>query len=223
MISISSIGRKLVMSISGTFLILFLVFHSLMNLVVIFSDDAYNAVCGFLGANWYALAGSAVIAGGFVVHILFATWLTLQNRWARGRDGYAITERQQGVSWASKNMYVLGLIIIGFLVLHLYQFWYKMQFAELTGIHTGAFDPQNGAAYVKDLFSCSVYCLVYIVWIGALWFHLTHGVWSALQTVGLNNKTWLPRVKIIGQIVATIVCLIFVAVPVYFLVVNFIG
>jgi len=220
MISTSSIGRKLVMSISGVFLVLFLTFHSLMNLVVVISQDGYNAICGFLGANWYALAGTAVLAAGFVVHICFALWLTLQNLRARGRDKYAVTERQQTVSWASKNMFVLGLIIFCFLGLHFYNFWYKMQFAELTGIETGQFHAADGAAYVQDLFSCWVYCLVYIVWIGALWFHLTHGVWSALQTIGLSNLKWLNRIKFVGNIVATIVCLIFVCVPVFFLIKN---
>ena len=71
-----------------------------------------------------------------------------------------------------KNMLVLGLIIIGFLGLHLYNFWFKMQFAELTGLHTGAYDPKNGAAYVTELFANPIYCIVYLVWLGALWFHL---------------------------------------------------
>ena len=220
MISTSSIGRKIVMSVSGVFLVLFLTFHSIMNLVVIISPEGYNMICAFLGANWYALAGTAILAAGFVVHIFFAVWLTLQNLRARGRSKYAVTERQDGVSWASKNMFVLGLIVVCFLGLHFYNFWYKMQFAEITGIETGMFDPADGAAYVQALFSCWAYCLVYIVWIGALLFHLTHGVWSALQTLGLDNKTWLPRIKIIGNIIATIVCLIFVSVPVYFLITN---
>ena len=99
----------------------------------------------------------------------------------------------------------------------MYNFWFKMQFAELTGIHTGSFDPANGAAFVQELFANKVYCLVYIVWLVAIWFHLTHGVWSAMQTLGLNNKTWLPRVKMISNIVATIVVLMFMSIPVYFL------
>ncbi|MCL2596926.1 MAG: succinate dehydrogenase cytochrome b subunit [Paludibacter sp.] len=220
MLKSSSIGRKLVMSISGIFLVLFLTFHSIMNLVVIISPSGYNAICGFLGANWYALAGTAILAAGFVIHILFAIWLTLQNLNARGKSRYAVTQRQEGVTWASKNMFVLGFIVVCFLALHFYNFWYKMQFAEITGIHTGIFDPSDGASYVQDLFSNLIYCIVYIVWICLLWLHLTHGVWSALQTIGFNNNTWLPRVKFIGNIVATIVCLIFVSVPVYFLLIN---
>jgi succinate dehydrogenase / fumarate reductase, cytochrome b subunit len=213
----SSIGRKLMMSVTGVFLVLFLLFHSVMNIVVIISPEGYNAICGFLGANWYAIAGTSVLAAGFVIHIIYAFYLTYQNKLARGSEAYAVTSSQPGVSWASKNMVALGGVILGFLVLHMYNFWFKMQFAELTGIHTGSFDPTNGAAYVKELFSSNVYCLLYIVWLGALWFHLTHGVWSALQTTGLNNKIWLPRVKVISNVISTIVVLMFMSIPLYFL------
>ena len=216
----SSIGRKLIMSITGTFLVLFLLFHSCMNIVVIISPAGYNAICAFLGANWYAVAGTSVLAAGFVIHILYALFLTYQNMRARGRERYAVSKTQKGVDWSSQNMLVLGTVIFGFLALHMYNFWFKMQFAELTGIHTGAYDPAKGAEYVKDLFSNWIYCALYIVWLSALWFHLTHGVWSALQTAGLNNKIWLPRVKVISNIISTIVVLMFMAIPVYYLISN---
>ena len=86
---LSSIGKKLIMSISGLFLVLFLLFHMSMNVVAIFSGEAYNAVCEFLGANWYALAGTLVLALGFVFHIVYAFILTIQNRKARGVERYA--------------------------------------------------------------------------------------------------------------------------------------
>jgi succinate dehydrogenase / fumarate reductase cytochrome b subunit len=213
----SSIGRKLIMSITGVFLVLFLLFHSCMNIVVIISPEAYNAICAFLGANWYAVAGTSLLAAGFVIHILYALFLTYQNMRARGKERYAVTKKQKGVEWSSQNMFILGAIIFGFLALHMYNFWFKMQFAELTGIHTGMFEPSKGAEYVKDLFSNWIYCALYIVWLIALWFHLTHGVWSALQSIGLNNKTWLPRVKCISNIVSTIVILMFMSIPVYYL------
>ncbi|MFT3753915.1 MAG: succinate dehydrogenase cytochrome b subunit [Paludibacter sp.] len=213
----SSIGRKLIMSITGVFLVLFLLFHSCMNIVVIISPEAYNAICVFLGANWYAVAGTLVLAAGFVIHILYALFLSYQNLRARGPQRYAMKKNQAGVSWASRNMLILGIVVFGFLALHLYNFWFKMQFAELSGVETGEFHPANGAAYVKDLFSSKVYCGIYIVWLAALWLHLTHGIWSALQTTGLNNKTWLPRVKVISNIISTIVILMFMSIPVYFL------
>lgn len=224
----SSIGRKLVMSISGLFMVLFLLFHGSMNLCLVIDDifgtHAYNWICAMLGANWYAVAASAILALGFVVHIVFAVILTFQNRAARGKDRYAVEARQEGVDWESKNMLVLGTIVLGFLILHLYNFWFKMQFAELTGIHASMFDPQDGSSIVKALFtdgwSGIVYCLLYIVWLVALWFHLNHGIWSALQTIGWSNLIWLKRIRIIGTVFATLTVGLFMIVILYFLGVN---
>ena len=96
------------MSISGLFLVLFLLFHMSMNLAAVFSTEAYNAICEFLGANWYALVGTLVLAAGFLVHIIYASILTLRNRAARGDKRYAVTAMPAGVSWASRNMYILS-------------------------------------------------------------------------------------------------------------------
>lgn len=79
----SSIGRKVIMSVTGIFLILFLTFHSIMNVTVLISGDIYNAICEFLGANWHAVAASLVLALGFVCHILYASYLTWLNYKAR--------------------------------------------------------------------------------------------------------------------------------------------
>ena len=129
----SSIGKKLIMSISGLFLVLFLLFHLSMNVAAVFSGEAYNMVCSLLGSNWYAVAATLVLAAGVVIHFVYAIILTLQNRKARGNDRYAINARPKGVEWASQNMFVLGLIVILFMLLHFSQFWYKMMFAELIG------------------------------------------------------------------------------------------
>ena len=94
----SSLGRKLVMSISGCFLVLFLLFHMAMNVVALIGDgSAYNVICGFLGANWYALVGTAVLALGVLVHFVYAFILTWQNRKARGNVRYAVTVTEKGV------------------------------------------------------------------------------------------------------------------------------
>lgn len=219
----SSIGRKLIMSISGVFLVLFLLFHGVMNFVVLFSTEAYNAIAAFLGANWYALIGTKILAIGFIVHIIYAIYLTFQNRRSRGNIRYAVIEKQEGVSLASQNMLVLGGIVLGFMALHLYQFWAKMQLIEVThklGGHVAEdllATAANGAYWIKYYFSQPLYSIIYIVWLVALWFHLTHGVWSALHTLGLNNKTWMPRVKAISNVLATLIILLFLSIPVYFL------
>lgn len=211
----SSIGRKVVMSVTGVALILFLTFHMSMNIAALFSGEAYNMICEFLGANWYALVATLGLAALAVIHIIYAFWLTMQNRKARGNERYAVTTRPAGVEWSSQNMLVLGIIIILGLLLHLFNFWYNMMFAELTGI-TVAHDPADGYAYIVDTFACPVYVVLYIVWIVALWFHLTHGFWSAMQTFGWNGKVWFNRWKVIGQVYSTLLVLGFLVVVIAF-------
>ena len=218
----SSIGRKFVQSISGLFLVLFLLFHMSMNLVLIFSYDAYNFIANeILGANWWAIIGTGVIALGFVVHIIYAIILTLQNRKARGSDRYASASKTP-VAWSSKNMFVLGVFILLFLIVHLYQMWYNMQFKELLQL-PGA--REDGAQLVTEVLSNGWIFAIYIIAFIALWLHLTHGFWSALQTVGWNNTKWMKRIKVIGNIFATIICLGFmiVAIAVHFGFSNLLG
>ena len=219
----SSVGRKLIMSISGLFLILFLAFHMSMNLVAIISSEAYNAVCSFLGSNWYAVAGTAVLAAGVFVHFAYAIILTLQNRKARGEQRYAVSENQGSVEWASQNMFVLGAIVIIGLCIHLSQFWAHMMLPELVDSEELLLTAKDGTTYVATdgaglisyTFKNPINVVLYVIWLIALWFHLTHGMWSAMQTLGANNKTWMPRWKCISNIFATVVCAGFIAVVFY--------
>ena len=215
----SSIGRKVVMSVTGGALILFLTFHMAMNCVALISGDAYNAVCEFLGANWYALVGTVGLAFLVLLHFVYAFILTIQNMRARGSQKYAVTERPKSVEWASQNMLVLGIIVALGLCLHLFNFWSKMQLQEIvhgTNFVPGQESAADGAALIKYTFSQWYYVVLYIVWLIALWFHLSHGFWSALQTLGWNGKTWQNRWQVIGNIYVTIVILGFVAVVAMF-------
>ena len=203
------------MSLTGAFLILFVTFHVLMNGVALFWPTAYNEVCLFLGANWYALIGTLVLAAGFVLHIIYAIWLTIQNRKARGSQRYAVTACQPQVEWSSKNMLVLGIVVLAFLLVHLYQFWAKMQLAEIAGFE--AIDPVTGEAipaaagtwFIQLAFQNPVTLVIYLIGFIALWFHMTHGFWSMFQTVGWNGKVWMNRLKCIGTVWATCVVLLF--------------
>ncbi len=202
---------------------MFLAFHMSMNLVAIISSEAYNGVCAFLGSNWYAVAGTAVLAAGVFVHFGFAIMLTLQNRRARGEQGYAVSENQSSVEWASQNMFALGAIVILGLLVHLSHFWAHMMLPELTGNEKLLLEAENGTRYeatngaglISFQFKNVVNVIIYVLWLAALWFHLTHGMWSAMQTLGLNNKTWMSRWKMISNIFATVVCLGFMAVVIY--------
>lgn len=214
----SSIGRKLIMSLSGLFLITFLLVHLGANLTLLAGAGAtpeetvYNQVCEFMDTNPVIKVMVPVLALGFIIHICYAFWLTLQNMKARGRDHYA-SSNKTAISWASKNMLVLGVIVLGFLVLHLSHFWAKMQMQHFIG---GVAEP-DAYMLAEELFTNWIYSVIYIVWVWALWFHLNHGFWSAFQTIGMNNKTWMPRLKVIGYILSTAIVIGFSIIPLFFL------
>ena len=213
----SSIGRKVVMSVTGVALILFLTFHGCMNVVALFSEEGYNMICEFLGANWYAVVATLGLAALAVLHIVYAFILTAQNRTARGDNRYevATTVNAGKVEWASKNMLVLGLIICVGLLIHLWNFWYNMMFAELVGAMP-AISPTDGFGWIKETFSNPVFVVIYIVWLVAIWFHLSHGFWSAMQTFGWSGKVWLKRWMCIGNIYVTLLILCFIVVVLAF-------
>ena len=104
-------------------MVFFLLFHASMNLVAIIKPSGYNKICEFLGANWYALVATVGLAALMVFHLIYAFVLSLQNYRARGSQRYAVVEKQEGVSWASKNMLVIGVIVLVGLGLHLFNFW----------------------------------------------------------------------------------------------------
>jgi len=218
----SSIGRKVVMSVTGIALILFLTFHCCMNIVALFSGEGYNMICEFLGANWYAVVATLGLAALAVIHIVFAFILTAQNRKARGDNRYEIstTVNQGGLldvaeRWASSNMLVLGIIILIGLLMHLKDFWYNMMFAEIFGI-LGAHHPADGFAYIVDTFSNPVISILYLVWFCAIWFHVAHGFWSAMHTLGASGKIWQKRMQCIGLCYVTLLMLGFAVVVLAF-------
>ncbi|MBO8468076.1 MAG: succinate dehydrogenase cytochrome b subunit [Bacteroidetes bacterium] len=214
----SSIGKKLIMSISGLFLIIFLLLHMTINLFSVIdsingtfgSPDGLFAVgCEFMSLPIVTVM-VPVLAFGFIIHIIYALILTFSNLKARGGyNRYAVASKARTDSWASKNMIVLGIIVLGILVFHLTHFWADMQLQEWTGNH--AEDPY---LLLTATFGNWFNVVIYIIWFGALWFHLTHGFWSAFQTIGWDNKIWLGRLKVLAYIFATIIFLGFAIVAV---------
>lgn len=200
----------MVMALSGAFLVLFVTFHCLMNAVAICWPAAYNSVCEFLGANWYALGASAILALFVLIHIVYAVMLTLQNRKARGNKRYSIAVKPSSVEWSSQNMLVLGIVILAFLVVHLIQFWAKMQLQEIRGADE-MLPPAAGTLFLQQAFELPWTLIVYGIGFLALWFHLNHGFWSMFQSIGWNNTNWMPRLKKIGLWWTTIVVALFFA------------
>lgn len=210
----SSIGRKLIMSLSGLFLIVFLLVHLVINSLLLFGPEAFQAGCEFMEQP-IILIMVPVLAAGFVIHILYAIWLTLQNMKARGTVRYTVASQSETTTWASKNMFVLGFIVLGFIVLHLSHFWAKMQLQHFTGgVPVEAKDAYD---LVALQLSNPIIGSLYILWYAALWFHLTHGFWSALHTIGFNNSIWYSRLKVIGMIFASIIAVGFTIITAFFL------
>lgn len=213
----SPIGRKVVMSVTGVALILFLTFHMCMNVVALFSGEGYNMICEFLGAHWYAVVATIGLAALAVLHIVYAFILNAQNRKARGPEKYAVTGSNPKVEWASKNMLVLGIIIFLGLALHLYDFWSKMMLAELMGASEFSTpSPTDGYYFIQYTFKDPIHVVLYLVWLASIWFHLSHGFWSSMHTLGWNGKVWFNRWKCIGLVYTTVLMLGFAAVVIAF-------
>ena len=202
----TSIGKKLIMSISGLFLILFLFVHATINAFSLISPELFEMCCEFMALPIVGIL-VPVLAAGFIIHIVYAFILNLINYRARGKERYAVANKAATEDWGARNMLLLGIIVLGVLAFHLTHFWAHMQLPAWTGG-----EETNPVVLLGKTFGNPVVLAIYIVWFIALWFHLTHGFWSALQTLGWNNQIWLKRWKAISYVIATILVLVFIAV-----------
>ena len=216
--ALSSITKKLIMSVSGLFLIMFLLLHMTINLfsVVDTFKGTYGAAEGLFqaGCDFMALPIVTimvpVLAAGFLVHIVYAFILTAGNLRARGGvQRYAGGSKGKAESWAAKNMLLLGVIVLGLVAFHLNHFWADMQLKEFQGHHA-----ENPYVLLNATFKSVWMTALYIVWFVALGLHLCHGFWSAFQSIGLSNKIWEKRLTYIGYFFIAVIVLGFAAVAV---------
>ena len=216
--ALSSIVKKLIMSVSGLFLIVFLLLHLTINAFSIIDTftGSYGAADGLFakGCEFMSLPIVTimvpVLALGFFVHIAYAVILTAGNMKARGGYfRYASGSKGKAESWASKNMFVLGVIVLGLVAFHLNHFWADMQLKEFQGHHA-----ENPYLLLNETFKHGWMVVLYVLWFAALGFHLTHGFWSAFQTIGLSNSIWEKRLYCLGKIFVGIIVLGFSVVAV---------
>lgn len=207
----SSVGKKVLMSVSGLFLIVFLLVHLFINLLTLVSADTFNAAAHFMGTNPLMKVMEIVLAAGFVIHMTMGSILTIKNRMARPVK-YAVSNKTE-TTWASQNMFVTGGVIFLFLVLHLMNYFYKIKFTDL--LESGQMTEYQ---LVVGLFNVAnwYYVAIYVLWFILLGLHLSHAFQSAFQTIGLNNKTWENRLIVIGNIYALIISIGFSIIPIYF-------
>ena len=215
----SSLGKKLIMSISGLFLMLFLIVHLTTNLLLLVGDgELFNKAAHTLATTPLLRIVEYLLAFGFVFHIFYATIITLKNRTHRPIS-YAKTSTNNVTTWSSRNMYILGFTIFAFLVLHLINFFLKIRTGQVPVISYdgGITNIDNSYQLVSEFFiNYWWYNIIYIISAILLGLHLVHGFWSAFQTVGLNNGKWMQRLQYASYVYATIMAIGFTIIPLFF-------
>jgi len=212
----SSIGRKVAMALSAFFLMFFLLQHFAINIISVFSADAFNEVSHFMGTNTlvqYAL--QPVLIFGVVFHFVMGFVLELKNKKAQGVS-YAKNNGAANSSWMSRNMIWSGLAILAFIVLHFIDFWFpeintKFIGGDWSGMHNGEFRYFHE---LQEKFLSPVRVGAYVVAFVFLMLHLLHGFTSAFQSMGATagRKNTLQN---IGKAYSIIIPIGFIVIAIY--------
>ena len=213
----SSIGKKVIMSLTGLFLVTFLVVHVSGNMLLFKHDggEAFNLYTKFMTTSPLIKIISYVLYTGIILHVIYSLVLTLQNKEARP-IGYAKARQDQNSSWKSRNMGVLGTIVLIFLLIHLRSYWYEMKFGSVPTKSYAGVEVDDLYTVVQASFTQGWYVLLYVLAMIGLAFHLSHGFWSAFQTLGMNHRKYMPAIKKVSLLFAIIVPLLFASMPIYF-------
>lgn len=209
----SSIGKKLIMGITGLFLISFLVVHCFINSLIIVNDGGltFNMGAHFMGTNWIIRAMEVVLFAGLLAHIVQGFRLVFQNRAARP-ERYAVNNGAANSKWYSRSMGLLGTLLLIFLIVHISKFWVM---SRCTGIPTvDANGNHDLFAVMVETFKNPWLVLLYVLAMVSLAYHLLHGFSSAFQTLGWNHKKYTPLIKGFGFWFSIIIPLIFALMPI---------
>lgn len=214
----SSIGRKLIMSLTGIFLILFLIVHLAGNLQLLIPDEGktFNLYAKIMTTNPLIQTISILLYVTILLHAVQGWLIWRKNKQARGDNGYAVkkTRAVSTDSWPARNMGWLGTIIFVFIAIHMYQFWLQMKFDYLPYATYDGEQVKNLYAPVKAVFTNLGFVLFYIGAQATIAFHLDHGFQSAFQTLGINHKKYTPAIKFIGKAYSILIPLGFAIIPV---------
>ncbi len=207
-----SIGKKFIMGITGIFLVLFLIVHCGINSLVFLNDggETFNAAAEFMAQNWIMRTLEVGLFLGFIIHIIQALILTLENKKAR-KIGYAVSSANANSKWYSRSMGLLGTLILIFLIIHLKHFWVVSRFTDhISSGEETLYDE------MKEVFENPIVIIIYVLSQISLSYHLMHGFQSAFQTLGLNHKKYTPIIKKIGVIYSIIIPILFALMPLAF-------
>lgn len=216
----STIGRKVIMSLTGLFLVSFLVVHLSGNFLLFKSDGgaAFNLYSKFMSTNGLIRVLEIGLVAGFLAHIYNAWVLSRHNASARPVQ-YAVSNNNPSVSWFSKNMGISGSIVLIFLIIHLLNFYFPYHYGwDKMMLIEGEKEP------IKDMYSLVVvvfkeqwwYSILYLVALVLLGFHLNHGFQSAFRTIGVDHVKYTPTIIMLGKLISILIPLGFATMPIYF-------
>jgi succinate dehydrogenase / fumarate reductase cytochrome b subunit len=210
----SSLGKKLVMGITGLFLISFLLVHCFLNSFIFFdkTGELFNEGAHFMATNWIIRAMEVVLMAGLLLHIVQGARLVFQNRAARP-EKYAYTNGNANSKWYSRSMGLLGTLLLIFLIVHLKDFWVVSRFTGIEGVDANG--REDLYKVMKEKFQHIGPVILYVLSMISLAYHLLHGFASAFQTLGWNHKKYTPIIKTIGIWFSILISLIFAAMPVW--------
>lgn len=214
----TSIARKVLMALSGFFLLFFLLQHFLINFLSVISADAFNSASHFMGTNpIIQFALQPVLIFGVVFHLGMGIWLEMQNNKARAVK-YAMNKPGTNASWMSRNMIYTGLMVMLFLGLHFYDFWVPEimhKYISAPEVYNEAFESTRYFGELQHKFEdpirVALYCLSFVF----LALHLLHGFQSAFQSVGFRHNRYTPIIKKLGNIYGIAVPLGFIFIAIF--------
>jgi succinate dehydrogenase / fumarate reductase cytochrome b subunit len=211
----STLGRKVLVALTGIFLILFLAVHLIGNLQLLKADGgrSFNVYAEFMSTNPLIQAVSKLNFFFILLHIVVTLLLTIKNRQARGPERYAVTSGKSSI-WASRNMAVLGTLVLIFIVIHIKDFYAQMHWGSVPTVAYDGKEVRDLYSLVDFWFAKGWYVAVYCFSMGALAFHLWHGFASAFQTLGLNHMKYNPVINAVGKTFAVIVPALFALIPI---------
>ena len=208
----TSIARKVVMALSGIFLVLFLLLHVSINLSSVLSPEIFNTWSHFMGYNPVVqFIMQPILIAGVVVHFAMGIILEFQNKKARNIK-YAKFKGSANAPWVSRNMILTGLVVLAFLGLHFYDFW--IHEINYKFVEANPEDPSRYYAETVEKFAPMWRTVIYVISFVLLSLHLWHGFASSFQTMGVNNK-YSPAIRNFTRLYAIVVPLLFIFIALY--------
>lgn len=192
----STIGRKYAMALSAMFLLIFLIIHLTVNMISVFSPEAFNTASAFMGYNpAIQFLMQPVLAFAVIFHFMMGFILEMKNNQARPVK-YAVSGASSNSTWMSRNMIISGAVVLVFLALHFYDFW----FHEINYKYIQGLAPENGRfwAEMHEKFSHIWRVVLYVIAFVLLGLHLSHGFQSSFQSVGARHPKYTPIIKTLG-------------------------